>query len=167
MTVQLSPTLHTLGNTDLLALRKIAFLCSRRSPESACRKALAWAATAGRAGGCIVSGCQSAVEKDLFRALATQCQPMIVVLARGLRQPPEAEFAGLLAAGRLLLMTRYAATVTHPCEEKCLQRNRLMMELSDEIVVGYAAPGGTLQRLCREFETRKELIYLTGREGEP
>lgn len=58
-----------------------------------------------------------------------------------------------LNAGRLLIITRYADSVTHAPNPA--QRNRLMMELTDEIVIGYTSPGGNLERLCGENHGEK------------
>ena len=55
------------------------------------------------------------------------------------KRPPEIKAA--LDANRLMIITRYAYSVTHASEETCHQRNRLMMELANEIVIGFASPG--------------------------
>lgn len=151
--------LHTLGNKDLLVLHKVAFLCSRACPEDVVLRALCWADRQCARGGCIISGFSSPVEKELFHHLAGR-HPIIVALAQGIRRPPEPHLARLVAEGRLLVLTRYAESVTHACEEKCLQRNRLLMQLADEIVIGHAVSGGSLERLCREFAALKEIAYL-------
>ncbi len=59
-----------------------------------------------------------------------------------------------LDAGRLLIITRYADSVTQASEETCFQRNHLMMELASEIVIGYASPGGNLERLCQGYKEK-------------
>jgi predicted Rossmann fold nucleotide-binding protein DprA/Smf involved in DNA uptake len=89
-------------------------------------------------------------------------QPVILVLACGMKRDLEPELREPLAAGRLLKLTRYAPSVTHPCVEKCYQRNRLMLELADEIVVAHASPGGSLERLCAEYRGLKPLRGITG-----
>lgn len=48
----------------------------------------------------------------------------------------------------LFSFSRYADSVTHASEETCYQRNRMMMELADEIAIGYASPGRNMERLC-------------------
>jgi hypothetical protein len=66
----------------------------------------------------------------------------------------------VLDADRLMIITCYADNVTHASEETCYQRNRLMMELADEIVIGYAAPGGNLERLCGECHRKKIDFFI-------
>lgn len=141
---------HTLGNLDLLSLYKTAFLCSRNCPAEAARKSLLWADAQRDREGCLLSGYQSRIEKDVLQRLLEGSQSVIVALATGIMVRFDPCLQAALDAGRLLVVTRYADSVTHACEDKCFQRNRLMMELADETVVAYAAPGGNLERLCRE-----------------
>ena len=141
---------HTLGNKGLLGLTKVAFLCSRHCPEATILKSLAWAVAQREKGACVISGCQSPIEKDVFRLLLAGSQPVILALARGVGKRLEPGLQAALDADRLLIVTRYAKSVTHACEQSCFQRNRLMLELAEEAVIGYASPGGSLQRLCRE-----------------
>jgi hypothetical protein len=34
-----------------------------------------------------------------------------------------------------------------------------MMELADEFVIGYATPGGNLERLCEEIQGKKIVFF--------
>lgn len=163
--MELAHPYHTLGNRALLSVYKVAFLCSRNYP-SGCRQPICdWAAGQCRFEGCVISGFHSSMEQQVLRGLLKERLPVILVLARGIPDPVQPEFQGPLAAGRLLIITRYASSVTHPCREKCLQRNRLMGELADEVVVGYATAGGDLERLCCELAAVKPVRYLWGAGG--
>lgn len=159
MTLETGEKMHYLGNRELLGLHKIAFLCSRTCPKEAALKATRWAKEQCAKKRCVISGFHSRIEKEVLSCLLQGDQPIVIVLARGLREPVEPELEGALQSGRLLIMTRYAPTVSHACEEKCLQRNRLMMDLADEIVIAYASPGGGLERLCEGYG-RKEVLRL-------
>jgi predicted Rossmann fold nucleotide-binding protein DprA/Smf involved in DNA uptake len=141
---------HTLGNDKLLDLHKVAFLCSRNCPAAVIQRSQQWAMAQRENGICVISGFQSRIEKEVLYHLLAGRQPLIVALARGLMKRLEPDLQNALDAGRLLIVSRYAESVTHACEESCLHRNRLMMQLADETVVAYAAPGGNLERLCRE-----------------
>jgi predicted Rossmann fold nucleotide-binding protein DprA/Smf involved in DNA uptake len=151
---------HTLGNTDLLGLHKVAFLCSRNCPAALLRKARDWAVEQRQSGACVISGFHSRIEKEVLQQLLLGSQPVILALASGMKSFPTPELQAPLDAGRLLAITRYAASVSHPCEEKCYQRNRLMLQLADEVTVGYASPGGNLERLCSEYAGMVPLRYL-------
>jgi len=151
---------HTLGNKELLKLHKVAFLCSRSCPASLVPKIRQWAVEQRSVGICVISGFHSRIEKKVFSLLLEGSQPVILALASGIKKEIEPELQPALVDGRLLTITRYAPSVTHPCEEKCYQRNRLMLELADEIVVAYASPGGNLERLCAEYRGGKQIQGL-------
>jgi len=155
--METGPALHTLGNTDLLQLHKVAFLCSRSVPADLEPLVREWAERQCADGVCVISGFHSSVEQKVLRYLLAGSQPVILALACGITPRLEAQFQEPLAAGRLLTITRYAASVTHPCREKCRQRNRLMLELADEVMIGYAAAGGELERLCGQYRGRKPM----------
>jgi predicted Rossmann fold nucleotide-binding protein DprA/Smf involved in DNA uptake len=148
--------MHSLGNLQLLNLHKIAFLCSRQSPEKAALNSYRWADEQREKGVCVISGYHSPIEKGVLCRLLQGTQPIIIVLAKGL-QKLEAELGDPIAAGRLLVLTRYADSVSHACEAKCLQRNRMMMDLADEIVIAHASAGGNLEKLSGEYLGKKIL----------
>jgi predicted Rossmann fold nucleotide-binding protein DprA/Smf involved in DNA uptake len=148
---------HTFGNHDLLILHKVAFLCSRKCPAAVVLKLFDWAIEQRGKGTCVISGFHSRIEKDVLHYLLKGTQPVILALARGMMKKWPTEFKAALDANRLLIITRYADSVTHASEETCYQRNRLMLELADEVVIGYASPGGNLERLCGECGS-KQLI---------
>ena len=49
--------------------------------------------------------------------------------------------------------------MSHADESKCFQRNRMMLDLADEAVIGHASPGGKLERLCGE-QLLKKITWL-------
>lgn len=79
----------------------------------------------------------------------------ILALARGMMKKWPPEIKAALDANRLLIIPRCADSVTHASEETCFQRNRMMMELADEVVIGYASPGGNLEGVCRSGGLKK------------
>lgn len=149
--------LHSLGNPELLKLYKVAFLCSRKSPAEVASKSCRWADEQREKGACVISGYHSPIEKEVLCRLLKGTQPVIIAMAMGLRRL-DAEWDRHLEAGRLLVISRYAETVSHPCESKCYQRNRMMMELAEEIVIAHASEGGNLQRLCAEYQEKIRLL---------
>jgi hypothetical protein len=72
----------THGNTELLKLHKIAFLCSRKVPASVVLKCYDWAIDQREKGNCIISGFHSQLEKDVLPYLLKGKQPIIIALAR-------------------------------------------------------------------------------------
>lgn len=142
--------MHSIGNEELFKLHKVAFLCSRKFPAEVALKSYQWADEQREKGTCVISGYHSPIEKDVLRRLLQGTQPIIIAMAKGLKGL-NPEWDGAIAAGRLLVISRYADSVSHPCESKCYQRNRMMMELADKIVIAHASAGGNIERLCAEY----------------
>jgi len=142
----------SLGNIDLLKLSKIAFMCSRKVPASAVLKCYDWAIVQREKGNCVISGFHSQLEKDVFHYLLKGKQPIIIALARGLKEKLEPELQKPLAEGRLLIITTFAKTIKRVTEQTAATRNKLMIELAENITVGYASAGGQLEELLKGIE---------------
>ena len=136
-----------LGNKDLLQLNKTAFLCSRKIPASVVLKCYDWAIEQREKGNCIISGFHSQLEKDVLHYLLKGKQPIIIALARGLKEKIEPEFQKPLEQGRLLIITPFDKKVKRVTEQTAATRNKMMIELADNITVGYASIGGQLEKL--------------------
>lgn len=141
-----------IGNKALLELNKTAFLCSRKIPASVVLKCYDWAIQQREEGNCIISGFHSQIEKDVLHYLLKGNQPIIVVLARGLKQKIEPEFLEPIEKGRLLIITPFDEKVKRVTNETAKVRNQMMMELADKIVVGYACEGGQLEKFLKIIE---------------
>jgi predicted Rossmann fold nucleotide-binding protein DprA/Smf involved in DNA uptake len=148
-----------LGNKELLKLRKTAFLCSRKIPASAVLKCYDWAIEQREAGNCIISGFHSIIEKDVLHYLLKGKQPIIIAMARGLKEKVEPIFEEPLAQGRLLFITPFQKEVKRVTTQTASIRNKLMMELAEQVTVGFANKGGQLSNLLQR--TDKNISYLT------
>lgn len=147
-----------LGNKDLLKQTKTAFLCSRAIPASAVLKCYDWAIEQREVGNCIISGFHSRLEKDVLHYLLKGNQPIIIALARGLKEKIEPELIKPLEQGRLLIISPFNKTVKRVTEQTAEIRNKMMIDLADNITVGYASEGGKLESLLKI--TEKEIIRL-------
>ena len=145
----------SLGNTELLKLRKTAFLCSRKIPASVVLKCYDWAIEQRNQGNCIVSGFHSKIEKDVFHYLLAGTQPVIMALARGMKEKIEPDLRNAVNAGRLLMITPFAENVKRISADTAGKRNRFMIELADEVVIGFASKGGMLEMLAAAFKGKK------------
>ncbi len=141
----------TLGNKDILNLPKTAFLCSRQIPASVVLKCYDWAIAEREAGNCVISGFHSPLEKDVLHYLLKGTQPIIIALARGLKIRVEAELKKPLDQGRLLIITPFEDSVKRVTIATAAIRNRMMIEIADKVVVGYASPGGQLEQLLANY----------------
>lgn len=146
------------GNTELLKLPKIAFLCSRKVPASVVLKCYDWAIKQREAGNCIISGFHSQIEKDVLHYLLKGKQPIIVVLARSMKVKTEPEFLIPLQEGRLLIISPFEKPVKRVTEKTAEIRNQFMIQLADQITIGYARKGGKLENLLLQMDRIVERI---------
>jgi len=148
----------TFGNTEILKLNKTAFLCSRKIPASIVLKCYDWAFEQREKGNCVISGFHSQIEKDVLHFLLKGKQPIIVALARGLKQNPEPEFQKAIEQSRLLIISPFDKKVKRVTEKTAHIRNQLMIEIANNIIVGYISKGGLLEELLKQ--TNKKIINI-------
>jgi hypothetical protein len=139
----------TQGNIDLLKLHKTAFFCSRKIPAMTVLKCYDWAVEQREKGNCVISGFHSQIEKDVLFYLLKGSQPIIVALARGFKKEVELKLKEPLEQGRLLFITPFGAEIKRVTEETAITRNKMMIELADDITIGYASEGGQIEKLLR------------------
>jgi hypothetical protein len=113
-----------------------------------------WAIEQREKGNCIISGFHSGIEKDVFHLLAGT-QPVIMALARGMKQRFTPELQTAMDAGSLLIVTPFKNSAKQVTAGNAEKRNRFMMELADDIVIGYTARGGMLDRIIADVKNKK------------
>jgi predicted Rossmann fold nucleotide-binding protein DprA/Smf involved in DNA uptake len=149
------------GNYEILELETTAFLCSRRVPASIVLKSFDWAREICRKQHCVISGNHSQIEKDVFHFLLKGKQPLILALARGLKQRIEPELEAAISSKRLLIVTPFAGTVKRVTEDTAIKRNETMAEMADELFVAYAQPEGNVEQLVlRQLKNKKKVIVF-------
>jgi len=147
---------QSIGNIELLKNQKTAFFCSRYVPASVVLKCYDWAIAQREAGNCVISGFHSQIEKDVLHYLLKGTQPIIIALARGLKEKVELELIKPLEQGRILIISPFEKSVKRVTEQTAEIRNKMMIELADEITVGYASEGGKIENLLKS--TGKTII---------
>ena len=148
----------SIGNIELLMLHKTVFLCSRKVPASVVLKCYDWAIAQRDSGKCVISGFHSTIEKDVLHYLLKGNQPIIVALPRGLKQKIEPEFIKPIEQGRLIIITPYNKEVKRITVETSLIRNQLMIDLADQIVIGYSNQVGLIAQSLKQ--NSKPITYL-------
>lgn len=138
-----------IGNKELLKLHKTAFLCSRKIPAAAVLKCYDWAIAQRDAGKCVISGFHSKLEKDVLHYLLKGKQPIIIALARGLKAKIEPELQAPMEQGRLLIITPFEETTKRVTEETATAKNKIMIEISDDVTIGYVNSNGKLTELLK------------------
>lgn len=150
-----------IGNLNLLDhSHKTAFLCSRQAPAEAVLRCYDWAIAMREAGRCVIGGFHSPLEQDVLHYLLKGNQPVILVLARGMKSKWEPSIQKALNEGRLLIISPFGAQTKRATAETAAVRNDLMIRLADEVVAGYANPEGMLHRRLR-LESERQVVYLS------
>lgn len=147
-----------IGNKDLLNLPKTAFLCSRKVPASIVLKCYDWAIEQRETGNCVISGFHSQIERDVFHYLGKGTQPIIIAMARGIPDKLPLNLKKQVEDGRILIISPFSKNVTKVTIETASIRNRMMIEIADEIIIGYADPNGKLSQILND--ANKNVTYL-------
>lgn len=148
---------YYLGNREIINNYKVGFLCSRKVPAEKILKIYDWAIEQREKGICVVSGFHSKIEKDVFHYLSKGNQPIILVLARGLFLRLPGELRRLVADGKLLIITEFKKSIKRTNERTALKRNELILNLSQEITIGYMEQNGLLMKLVKDKPIREDL----------
>ena len=146
------------SSQNMLSLHKTAYLCSRKISATSVLRSYDWAIAQAKAGTCVIGGFHSRIEKDVLHFLLKGDQPLIIVLARGFYTRWQPEVKARLDRGNLLIISPFGKSVTAVTPQTCLIRNKLILELADHIVIGYADPKGQLAKLLAQ--TDKPVRYL-------
>lgn len=132
------------GEQGLLALPAAAFFASRQCSGVAIRAAMDWALQQARAKQAVVSGFHSPLEQSVLKVLLAAVSPVVVVLARpvaGVRLLPEWREA--LENGNLAMVSK-EAVARRLTQQLAIERNTLVAQLAQRIVVAHASPAGAL-----------------------
>jgi len=137
------------GNIKLINLQKTAFLCSQKCPAEVVLKSYDWAKKQREQEDCIICGNHSQIEKDVFEILLKGNQPLILVLARGMKTSWEPEIEKAINKNRLLVISPFEKETKRVTRDTAEIRNRKIIEICDRIIVGYKSTGGQLDGLLK------------------
>jgi hypothetical protein len=141
-----------MGNKAIWDLPKTAFLCSRKVPAAQVLKCYDWAIAMRDVGRCVMLGAHSQLEKDVLHYLLKGTQPVVVVLARGMKKKLEPELLAEVERGRLLLVSPFTPEVARVTSATAMMRNRFMLEHSQSVVTGHIDPMGQLAQAFAELK---------------
>ena len=139
--------MNYVGNKDILKKHKIAFLCSRQCTAQVVLKSFDWAREQRKAKNCVICGNHSQIEKDVFGIVLRGEQPLILVLARGMKTNWDLEIETAINKNRLLVISPFPESIRRITRDTAEERNEVILSLTDEIIVGYINQGGQLEKL--------------------
>ena len=143
------PIFHFLGNPHLLHLPKTALFASTKCPGSVILPTYDQAARWRDEGRCIISGFHSPIEKECLSILLRGTSPVIICPARNLpsRIPPD--WLPHIEAGRMLILSAFAANESRVTAELAARRNDYVASLADEVWCSHGSDGGKLQGILK------------------
>lgn len=150
------------GNKAILKNHKVGFLSSRRCPAEVVLKSYDWAREQRAAGVTVICGNHSQIEKDVFEILLKGEQPLILMLARGMKIKWEQEILKALNENRLLVISCFSHEESRVTKENAEKRNQQIFELADELVIGYSRRNGMLEKLSNRNKKKIQYLYKNG-----
>ena len=160
------PQLFGVGNAALLETPLLGFIASRECPGHVMIETLDRIPEWIKARKTVVSGFHSPLEQQVLHSLLRRKACVIQVLARGFRdyRPLEHELEPL-TEGRMLIVTACSATVARVTRAAALERNRLVLALTDEHCVPYLSPNSPLQTMMSSVSPEKSSMrYIAGKD---
>jgi hypothetical protein len=82
-------------------------------------------------------------------------QPLILVLARGMKKRWPKEIKNAVEQERLLIVSPFDETLTHITQETANKRNEIMVDIADEVFLAYATKDGNLDELLKGIKDKK------------
>ena len=147
-----------LGNQELLKCKKTAFLASSTIPPEMVLRCYDLAA--GKHDGCVVSGFNSRLEKDVLHFLLKTNCPIILVLTRRMYRDIPEELKSPFKQGRLLIIA--TSTAVRQSKVTAQTRNRYICELSDHIFFVGVTPNSSLYPLRNTYFNKvdEEITFI-------
>jgi hypothetical protein len=149
MNLRVDVEMEYLGNAAIWELPKTAFLCSRKVPAAQVLKCYDWAIAMREAGNCVLLGAHSQLEKDVLHYLLKGTQPVVVVLARGMKKRLDPTLQAEVEQGRLLVVAPFPPKINRVSADTARERNCFMLDYADEVVVGAVAASGSIASALR------------------
>jgi predicted Rossmann fold nucleotide-binding protein DprA/Smf involved in DNA uptake len=149
---ELAARIVGIGETSLLADPLLGLIASRECPGHVLIETLDLVPAWIKAERVIISGFHSPLEQQVLRSVLRRKTGRVVkVLARGMSDyHPNSDEREPLSAGRMLVITAFPEEVRRTTRETAIERNRLVLALSKEVVAPYVAEGSPLALLLQE-----------------
>jgi predicted Rossmann fold nucleotide-binding protein DprA/Smf involved in DNA uptake len=148
-----------LGNKALLNKKLTAFFASRTVQTARVMACYDWATSLSAETDCVVSGFQSAIERDVLHFLLKKKIPIIVVLARAIYKHIPEELREAYDKGNLLFISVSNAPRTSQGAAKA--RNQYAADVSSTIVFGMLTEESSIYEIfLRQSENPNKEVQL-------
>lgn len=144
--------LAIIGPTELWLDGSLALLCSAKAPASILLTIHDLAQQWRHGPQTIISGFHSPVEQEAFEILLRGPGQAIYCPARSLPRRIKPQWQAALDTGRLTILSPFPDHVRRITKETAIYRNRLVAALADEVLLAYAHPGSSTERLAQEVQ---------------
>ncbi len=160
------------GNEELLNKSIHAFLCSHKVPDETFSAIRNWIDSLNPQTECVMCGCLAGIERFTLKYLVQKKVPLIIALAEALpddigeisKRLNDITLSDAMGNGRLLIMECAGSSSTETSAQSAEVRNKTMMRLCKDVVVGYAMPMGNL---ARQLLVRNNVTYLVTSDAKP
>jgi predicted Rossmann fold nucleotide-binding protein DprA/Smf involved in DNA uptake len=158
-----SPVLSAIGNAELLNRlneTSLGLFCSLKCPGSIILKTHDLAQELRAQGAEVIGGFHSPVEKECLRVLLRGHGPLIVCPARSidLMRVPTA-YKKSLDAGRMLILSPFAAHEPRITAKTADVRNRFVTALAGQVFIAFAESSGRTEQLCHDLVVQGKPVY--------
>lgn len=127
--------METFGNTELLKMRKVGFLASRKISSISILPTLDWATEVSkREDIAIVSGFHSKMERNVLEILLKGQCGIIIILARGMYRKLPIQYEEAMSQKRLFIISNEKDNVKRVSERTAHKRNEYVREIADEMM---------------------------------
>jgi predicted Rossmann fold nucleotide-binding protein DprA/Smf involved in DNA uptake len=153
--------LKVIGHASILGKKMTGLLCSQNCPGELILKGFDAVKEIRENQLTVISGFHSPIEKEAFRILQRGTQPIVLCLARNIDtyQIPK-PFKPIIADGRMIIIAPiFSKSENRITKETAEIRNRLIFQLSDQVLLIHARPGGNLERTCVKYLPEHNGIY--------
>lgn len=148
-----------LGNKALLNKKLTAFFASRTVQTARVMACYDWATSLSAETDCVVSGFQSAIERDVLHFLLKKKIPIVVVLARAIYKHIPEELRDAYGNDNLLFISVSNAPRTSQVAAKA--RNQYAADISSTIVFGMLTEESSLNEIyLRQSEDPNKEVKL-------
>lgn len=157
----------TRGNLALLSAPMVALLCSVACPGDVILRTFDVARALRDAGVSVVGGFHAPMEQEALTLLLRGTQPVVVCAARAIEEMRlPTTWQAAMDAGRLLLLSPFNDAQRRVTAARARRRNEVVAALATTVFVAHAAPGGSVEALCRVIQARgTPLLTLEGADN--